>query len=193
MKEQKNTNPKRIAVDVDDTLVESVTDFLAFLKIRKNIDVKKESFTTYYDNFAGMDKKEIDSLFLEFENTLDTFDFHDKATSTLQKLKEEGHELFVLTTRPTEIKEKTITLLEKEFGKNFFTDFYFSVEFGGSKARVYKEMNFDLLIDDADHHAKAVAEIGGNVLLFEQPWNKTMMEDPNIRRVKNWEEIGKLL
>ena len=102
------------------------------------------------------------------------------------------HELHVVTGRADFLAQATTDMLSE-----YFPDIFQGIEFTNffgkayrSKSQVCQELGADLLIDDHMHHAEVVAQCGMDVLLFGRyPWNEGDIALPNIRRVKNWNEV----
>lgn len=61
-----------------------------------------------------------------------------------------------------------------------------------NKALACQEHEFVVLIEDAVHNARAVAQAGVHVLLHDQPYNQHV-EHENITRFTHWIEVPQLL
>lgn len=106
------------------------------------------------------------------------------------------NDLFVITSRPEEIKKKTNEWIDTYFPKMFndvcFTNQYYGGGAIRSKGEIGKELGLDYFVDDMIHHANDVARQGIPVLLFDGPWNREKL-DPGIQRVHSWDEIVQIL
>ncbi|UCC59296.1 MAG: hypothetical protein JSW38_03695 [Dehalococcoidia bacterium] len=49
--------------------------------------------------------------------------------------------------------------------------------------------NFDCFIEDNAETALSLAQAGIRTFLYDYPWNRSIEEHPNIRRVYNWQDI----
>lgn len=117
--------------------------------------------------------------------------FYENAKEVLQKLKNEGHELFVLTSRPDSDKQFTFDRLNREFGEGFFSDILFTCDFGhDDKYLVANTYNFDVVIDDSERHLENYFNNSkATVFVFDRPWNKHLQDSKKMIRVKSWKEF----
>ncbi len=98
-------------------------------------------------------------------------------------------ELHIITARHAHLAEVTSALVGRHF-PDVFAGVHFVGYNGrghGSKARACQELGVTILLEDAPHHAHAVAAVGIPVLLFDAPWNGDVAGD-NIIRVHTWAE-----
>ena len=115
---------------------------------------------------------------------------------TVAKHLAEHHELHIVTGRTEFLAIATQDMLDR-----YFPGVFQSIEYTGffgdkarSKADVCQQIGAGLLIDDHLHHAAEVAARGIDVLLFgEYPWNQADELPANIRRIKGWDEVAKVL
>lgn len=120
------------------------------------------------------------------------------AREVLRALKEQGHELVVITGRPIELLLPTIALLEKHYADIFtaddlrFTDYFGHSSTPLKKGDVAVELGLTHFIDDVVPHANDVASRGVTVLLFDAgyKWNQ-FSPNEGVQRVKSWQDIGK--
>lgn len=190
----------RIGVDADDTLFDFVGNYTLFHNWKYKTNLKKEDFKTYSFNHArGGTMKQAINTVNEFYKT----DFFKEmqpfpeAIEIIQKLKE-NNELFVVTSRPNHIKEKTIEQILEHF-QDAFLEMFFSSNYytraknsGKTKAEICRDLEASLLIDDSLVYAKQCVEIGIKAILLDSPWNQNGYVK-GITRVKDWKEIGDLL
>ena len=106
------------------------------------------------------------------------------------------HELHMVTGRSDFLTEATHAMVAKYF-PGMFASTQLTNFFGKrprSKAEVCRELGADLLIDDHLYHAETVAACGIEVLLFgDYPWNRADQLPSGIRRVRDWDEVARLL
>ena len=192
----------RIGIDIDDTLLDFVGTYVAFHNEKYKTNLKKENFKTYSFNHArgGTMKQAVNSV-RQFYNT----DFFKEmqpfsgAVETIQKLKE-NNELFIVTSRPYNMKEGTLEQLSKDF-PNIFSEVFFSSNHytkaknsGKTKSEICYDLEASLLIDDSLVYAKQCAKEKIRVFLFgdDNPWNQNGIVE-RVMRVKGWKEIGDIL
>lgn len=107
----------------------------------------------------------------------------DGALESISEFQKLGFEIVIVTGRERSpaCEDLTKTWLETfSIPASWLT-------FVGNKAEFCT--NWALLIDDAPHHAREVANRGIRVLLFNYPWNSNVAHDPLITRVNGWNEI----
>lgn len=103
--------------------------------------------------------------------------------------------LYVITARFVHAKESTERWIQSNypdlFKKVISTGSSYGVnKFQLTKAMVGQQYKLDWMIEDAVYHAKEMLEIGAQVVLLEQPWNKDVeFKHENLYRVKDWNEV----
>ena len=184
----------RIAVDIDDVLLDFVNSFLKFHNKEYGSRMKKEDVYTFdFAKILGVPRKEVERRFLEFYKT-DLFRSIkpiECAVEGIILLHEKGHELITVSSRPEIIRKATIEQIVEQF-PILPKDMYFSNHLyiegnGSSKAKLCAELGVLLLIEDCFEYAIDVKKKGTDVILFDQPWNQ--YEKINgIYRVGSWEK-----
>ncbi len=119
----------------------------------------------------------------------------DGAVESIKELKR-YHDLYVITAKPEELKNRTIEWLDKHFPK-MFDGVRFTNHFQGdgpkcSKGEVCKNLGIEFFVDDSLHNVEDVASVGIPALLLDAPWNQGEVKPP-IRRVYSWDEIVNIL
>lgn len=118
-----------------------------------------------------------------------------QAAETLRRLSRH-YTLHVVTGREDFLATATQTMLNEHF-PGLFQSVEFTNFFGQTarpKSDVCQALGADILIDDHLYHAQIVAERGIEVLLFgDYPWNQIDELPANIRRVRDWREVARVL
>ena len=112
------------------------------------------------------------------------------AKMILEKLKEQGHKLFVITSRGNYFDDE-IEITEKRFKDEnlVFDGYYFSSK---NKAETCKEANIDVMIDDLYENIEKVSSAGIKCLYFRDLVLKQFDENNKlIHEVRNWGDIYK--
>ena len=187
----------RIGIDVDEVLAEHLDKLIEFLEIEKNIFIKRDDFFSYYwPDVLKISLEEAINIDEEFKES----DFFEtilplkNSKDIIENLKN-NHELFVITARPIEFKEKT-----EKWINNYFEDYFEEIIhsscpefFDGvkkTKSEICLEKNIDIIIEDSKKTSLDCASKGIKVLLLDNYWNQNC-EHENIIRVKDWNEIKK--
>jgi 5'(3')-deoxyribonucleotidase len=189
---------KVIAVDCDDVLVETAP--LILRNYNKLYGTHLELKDMYSRDLKVWDVPDAATAIARVEDYLKTDEYRRqpplREAIEVTKRLAKHHELHIVTGRTEFLAVATQDMLDR-----YFPGIFQSIEFTGffgdkarSKADVCQQLNADLLIDDHLHHAEVVANIGIDVLLFGgYPWNRADSLPANMRRVKDWYAIDKLL
>ncbi len=177
----------KIAIDIDDTLTNTkdtqIRLWKEYIKNNPNPNYTEE----LPSNINEFDTGEYLSIFwdtyrdiLSFEST-----YKQDASIIIDKLKAEGHELCIVTSRPddryTNLHERISKALKDN---NIHIDTIYSN--ARDKGSFCKEHNFDLLIDDNIKQIESALNNGLKGILF----NKT---DKDILQVSSWQEIYEII
>lgn len=161
----------RIAIDFDDTIVDTTKKVKEYLK-KYN---QKE-----FSNFEEKEEfyiKHIDSITKSLE-------LKPNVKEVLDKLSK-NNELYIITARSSYYSKNTIPLTRKFIKKNKLPikEVYFGC-FEEGKAIMCDKLNIDLFIDDHVNNCLEVKKMGINVLLFNDKYD-------GLDNVDNWLDILK--
>lgn len=105
-----------------------------------------------------------------------------------------NHQMIVVTGRSESTRRQT----EKWLGNNFptlFSGIYFANTFlrwknesERKKSNICLDIGVDILIDDSVEEAIEVSSVGVTVLLFDRPWNRTVVSG-SLFRVNGWSHV----
>lgn len=189
----------KIAIDIDDVLVEFVPSLARWYNDKFGTNLKKEDFYTFafheiwggtHLESVGKVRKFLDSGIIKDLNVI------EGAAEVLKELDNKGHELHIVTSRFPDLHEDTLIWLDRHF-KGIFKEVHFGhnkiskQKDSLSKAERCKQLDIDLLIDDLPEHALECAKKGIRVLLFDAPWNQDIKENKKIKRVCGWGDVLK--
>lgn len=185
---------KKIGFDLDDVLLNFKDALLPY---------HNERFGTNYDRaqISSFDlgavwqcsRDEVEKRILDFCRSTEHHEALpvEGAFEVISNLKDR-HDLFVITARPEELKDETLSWLDRHF-PDVFSGVHFTNHFYGSgnhraKGDVCREIGIEIFIEDSLHNAADVAALGIPVLLFDAPWNQEEVGPP-ITRIYSWEEV----
>ena len=184
----------RIAVDIDNVLVDDVGSFCRFHNDKYNTNLSKERFYTWNWWIAMNEPKEnVVKKHGEYVKSdyFKNIDIIPGAKEGIENLKNK-HELVILTGRPKRLMKETKIWLAKNFGSVFreiyCTDFHLVNGTGKNKGTYIVDKKIDVLIDDYIEHGKE-CPVSTKVLLFDCPWNQNKVLPENFIRVLSWPEI----
>ena len=190
----------RIGVDIDGVLADVISKILEWHNRVYGTNYRKEQIVNFqFERLWGgtheQAKKKIFEEFYHSEEFDDTKPL-DGAVDVLKKLSKK-HKLVAVTARPAEIKAKTKDWLDEYFpeifSEVFYNDDWENVGVYGSKVEICQKNHIALIIEDSVENAQAFAEEGIPALLLDYPWNQSDALPENVTRVKNWDEIVKLI
>jgi len=177
-----------IGFDVDNTIAKMSKAFLLFHNGAYGTDIKFEDLKSHSLS------KDIDITFEEELKRFEEF-FASKyareiepvqgAQEAVKKLAKD-HKLYVITSRPEDLKEQTQEWVDRFF-KDLFQKIFFTYK-DYTKAEVCVKEKLDLMIDDHPLYCQECAEAGITVLIPDRPWNKHVRHE-KIIRVDEWKNI----
>lgn len=194
----------KIYIDFDDVLCETARSYVEIVKHMFDLDTPyehvkwfdlKRSFDLNDDQFkAMMTEAHLPKVLLTLEET-------PGAVATVRGWLKEGHEISVITGRPSASYEPSRQWLDEhglgqaalycvnKYGRDsFIKNSTFSIEL-----EEYYKMHFDFAVEDspaAFQHLKHLSDC--RVAVIDRPWNQAA-ELPNekYKRCVNWEEIDR--
>lgn len=183
-----------IGIDIDDTICNTQEFKLAYgveYSINKFKELKiKDPKEDYAINIFDWDD-EIEKDFFYNYFTEKMIDIPPKilAKEIINKLKEEGHNIYFITARNDTLISNSLQLSKKWLDKNgFIYDDVFAN--AGDKSDICKRLNLDLFIDDSLNLCMKISSEGIKTLLFNSITNDNMeIDNTDIQRVYNWPEI----
>lgn len=182
----------KIGIDLDGVVFDSETTFRTYeeifditeLKENNLIDREEPKFQGRYNWTQEEQKKFIDKYFLTVSRESGLM---SGFLAGYKFLKEQGHELVVITARGghvKEMKDDAIRILEEnniEFDK-----YYWTVE---DKLEICKKENIDIMIDDDWKIIQRLADNKIKTLYFRDTNLVKLEENEYIKEVNNWGEI----
>ncbi len=184
-----------IGIDIDDTL-NNLSDILIEYGKRYNkenaieYEIQKDKYD--FEEAFGWNKEQEDNFKKQYiGKCLSQATIKTGAREYVQKLKDEGHKIFIITARtPDETIENVQEISSEWLERNgIMLD---KLEIGcEQKVDKCREHNIDVFIDDNTDHCKSVHErLGIPVILFDSIYNQGVEE---FNRVYNWKEAYKLI
>ena len=187
----------KIGTDLDGVVVEFARGFLKFYNQKFGTNLKYENWRVYdFGEAFGIPREEERNLVREFQqlNLSDSLNLIEGVKESIDRLAK-NNQLYVITSRPLKLKEKTEKFLKRNFSGINFQVFYsdeFNKEHSDGKAEICKRERIEVYVEDSLECAVACSEIT-KVFLLDKPWNQGNFENNRIIRVTNWKEVlGKL-
>jgi uncharacterized HAD superfamily protein len=188
-----------IGVDIDDVLADLASCLVKFHNEHFGTFLTKEDHSNYdLSKIWGCSKSESMERMMkffeseQFENVLPL----SGAFEGVKALKEMGNRLFIITSRPHALKEKTIKWINTHF-EGYFDEIYFTghpaTQGAIKKANLCKELGVEIMLEDCLEVAFECLEKNISVILFDSPWNRCVNLPEGIIRVSSWSEILRAL
>lgn len=193
----KQQNKERIGIDLDDVLANFIDGLMLYHNQTYGTSIRREEVQNFSfgDIFGGTLEERVKKVkdFFEtnyFDNLLPIEDSQESINYLAL-----SNELFIVTSRPIFIKEKTERWLNKFFTDKFSgivnsSNHYSKAENSGkTKAQLCRELGISVLIDDSlDYILQCPSTRIKGILFGNYPWNQNGNLPLGIARVKNWKE-----
>lgn len=187
----------KIGIDLDGVVFDSEKDFRIYselydlleLKQNSKINEKEIKFQNRF-NWSEEQAKDFSKRFCNF--IIKTSNYMPGAKKILKMLKEDGHELIVVTARGIYIKDLINLTQErlKQDKMDIFDKYFFGYE---DKASVCKKENIDVMIDDSNINCKNLAENKIKTIYLKDAPSYDMEENEYLKVLYNWGEIYRYL
>lgn len=184
----------RIGVDIDDVLVDALPHFLAAFNARfgKAVPLEEADWDIFrvFPEIPQSDRR-------GFWRTLDEDGFlfqrpvHPEAAAAIQRLRDLGHDLFLVTGRLPWHRAPTLEWLASHGLKEAFADLRVKeprrpVE--EHKREAAAALQIEAFIEDERRTAEALVALPLTVFLLDRPWNHGLAL-PGLTRVRDWTEV----
>ncbi len=186
-----------IGIDLDEVLAEFLEGMCVFHNERFGTALSKSDFFTYeFWKVWNCTKDEHIKRVHMFQET-DLFRnlrVCEGAAGGINALKDDGFELFVITSRHKATERQTREWVQQNF-PGAFKDVLFSNNFSLDnssslrKSELCKLVGASVLLEDQLGYAEDCAEKNIQVILFDKPWNKRDLD--GVKRVFSWDEAAK--
>ena len=172
-----------LGFDIDGVIADFSQALLETIKKNYGLALKKTDIYCFDLNVVlGITKSEGKQLIIEVLKK--DLPLNLGAKETLERLSREGHNIYLLTSRYDHLRDITQSWL-KEKGIPYTQLYLLNV---GEKY-LAKVDPLDLIVEDSLEEALGWTQKVKNVLVYDQPWNKTLNVKNLTKRVYNWDEI----
>jgi uncharacterized HAD superfamily protein len=188
------------AIDMDDVLVNTVQTINLFHNEKFGTNYHYDDYKSFYLwKTWGGDRKDIIEKMDQYYHSayFDNIRVCDEVLPIIGKLADDGHDLYLVTSRPKCVSEKTEKFLSKKFKNIFrqviFTDHCIDGEnYKRKKSDVCRELGADVMIEDCPDYIRDCAKVVPKVLVPVRPWN---IEDfpENVIHFLEWKKIWELI
>jgi len=179
----------RIGIDIDDVITNT---YQSIINNIEKYDKNNELSNYMEDIMRGDNSNPIVKRFFD-ENCTTFFSnakMKDNANKVIKRLLENGHEVYIISSRG-EIRFKGSEELTLNYFKANNIPFTKILWNSFDKATICKDNNIDVMVDDSAKHCIAVQNQNIKSILFTSEVNKSI--EVNIPRVNNWLELEHML
>ncbi len=188
----------KIGIDIDDTTVLTVDSMIKYADIydtkvlkrngiNGNLGLIKDRY--YLQALYGWTQEEKFAFFdLYYKNILEECTIMKNANKIIQKLKEEGHEIYFITARLDNIKNCNTEQITKDALEKNDIPYDKLIINASDKLKVCMEENIELFIEDSYDTCRKLTDNNIKSILMTTKMNEKI-EDNDITRVNNWDEI----
>lgn len=177
----------RLGIDIDDTICKTnevlIKEALKYdKKFLLGKGFKDKTKYKFVEKFYW-NANDVRNFFNSFDKKgfFKSLDAYPDALKYINKLYDEGNEIYFITHRSVSAKEETKEWLEMQGFK------YHKLILGiHDKGIICKQEKVDFFVDDTERNVKDALKFGVDALMFE---SVCMVEDKNIRVVHSWGEI----
>jgi uncharacterized HAD superfamily protein len=184
----------KIAVDIDGVILDLVVKVCEiFNRLHKTNYTKNEVTRWEFFRDWNIPEKEIFEIFekaYEESMTIPTID--NNTPHVLQRINARYH-VDLLTARSKTFEAQLINKLNSL--KIIKGSHYQNLNYADPKPYDLKlNLDYDIFIDDNPNLVESIKKFPEKkVFLYDQPWNKDLTENNNVKRVFNWEQIESLI
>ena len=183
----------RIGIDLDGVVFDSETDFRIFQELYdmnelNGKSVKDEKEVRIKQRFNWTDETFLDFLSKYHETVVRKSNYMPGAPMILKMLKDEGHDLIIVTARGG-VNEAIIGWTEERLEEDdmkIFEKSYYAIK---DKAEICKKENIDIMIDDSNINCKNTSENQIKTIYFKDAPSHEMEENEYLKVLYNWGEI----
>ena len=182
----------KIGIDIDGVILDFEGELRVQAELNDVINLKRNSIVnekeTFFQAKYSWSEEEINNFIdKQFLKVSKECNLKPGAVQVINLLKEEGHELIIISSRGGLIKEMKDIAENRLAEKGLKFDKYFFV--AKDKAKICKEEKINIMIDDYYKTCKSLDENKIKTLYFREYPNYELEENEYLKEVHNWGEI----
>ena len=191
-----------IGIDIDDTISETFETLLPYsqkytiesLNKEPIKQLKSDAVThTYIEDINNWNEKEALKFWIKYYiKILEEVNIKKFASEVINKIREQGHKVYIITARP-DVKLVNIKEITRKWLEENDVQYDELIINASDKAKIVKEKEIDIFIDDSLNNCKSIAEnTSAKVYMMTSRVNEAH-DNEKIRRVFSWPEIYDLI
>lgn len=183
----------KIGVDLDGVVFDTEKEFRVYSELYDMLELKRNSKIDnskmrFQDRF-NWTQDDVDNFLKMYHKQIVTeAGFIPGAEVVLNKLKEDGHELIIITARGG-INKAMIPITEERLRKadmDIFDKYYWGV---ANKEEICIEENIDIMIDDFDENCTKISSANIKTIYLKDAPSYDLEENEYLKVLYNWGEI----
>ena len=186
----------KIGIDLDGVVFNTEMLWSTYAELYDCIELNRNSVITkeeprFQERYDWSDKDK--EAFLDKYADITEFDMMPGAKQVINMLKEEGHELVVITARGAISNQKegaSIAAQKLETEGIKFDKYYWKQK---EKIDICQMEKIDVMIDDNYHICEAIRDAGIPVIYFNSLSRKHIEEKDGLKEVSNWGEVYRVI
>ena len=191
-----------IGIDIDDTISNSFETYFSDSQI---YDIEKMNGTGEVKNIGKISShKYVETMYdwddeatnefwnIYFEKVLKEATPKDHAAEVINKLKEEGNNIYIITARYEQEGIDSVRKLTEKWLENNYIVYDELIMDANNKLAVAKKYGLDVFIDDSLENCKDVSKGNAKVLQYVGIGN-VLTEDKDIQKVYSWPQIYSII
>lgn len=187
----------KLGIDLDGVIYDSEKDFRIYSELYDMLDLKQNSKIdnrklAFQERFNWTDEQTENFLKKYHEKIIRESNYMPGAKKIIKMLKQEGHELIVITARGG-LNKKMIDI-SKERIKNdkmdIFDKYYFATE---NKDEICEKEKIDIMIEDSPKNCIKIANKKIKTIYLKDSPSVDLEENEYIKTLYNWGEIYRYL
>ena len=191
-----------IGIDIDDTISETFETLLPYaqkytieeLKRKSNIELKNNLTNHFYIVYINGWNEEEAIIFWEkyYAEILKKVSIKKFAAEYINKLKQEGHKIYLITAR-WDMKNENVEQITKKWLEENNVNYDELIINASDKLKVAREKEIDIFVDDSFKNCKNIADNSNiKVYIMNTKMNESL-NDSKIQRVFSWPEVYDLI
>ena len=193
---------KRIAVDIDDVLAQTIPNLLCFIKDKYGLNIRYEECDNYklhrskHFQSLGLTKMEAHDIWNDFfdSNYGHNIDRIEWSKEKLYKLSETWWKITLITARWHSLRPHTESWIKRNYPEIKFDSIHYTWSYDWktiNKSEICLKLWIKLIIEDNIHNCLEMESNWISSYLITRPWNKDMaLNSDKIIRINWWHEIN---
>lgn len=183
----------KIGVDLDGVVFDTEKEFRVYSELYDMLELKRNSkidnkALRFQERFNWTEEETMEFLKKYHNQIVIEASYLPGAKRILKRLKEEGHELIIITARGG-INKAMIPITEgrlKQEEMDIFDKYYWATE---NKEQICKKEKIDIMIDDFDKNCHKISQEKIKVIYLKDAPSNELKENAYLKICYNWGEI----